>query len=392
MIDRPEIIIASGGLKNSKGHDVYAALTGKALEEQGRRSATIPLEPQDLEAAGLPTKVLWGMIENGKATAGDLNPNSLLARGFHWLAGIARQSQLINSPLAYEFNERLAGLYERNGINTADILSSHYMAFTGTGLSSAPQTGRKILMGPDFQAHPQVAKYLSEGKIDTVFSPNPQYTNSLLVMGAPKEKILSWSPVLPNLIIDNAQSQLGHDPTKFNVLAAVGGSAVDAKQLEATVRHLVEEGHDVTVICGDNQPDKIELKRALSKFAACSSDHRASRLTLMGGTEGTTRSQEIAYLMWALGRPFNVALTRPNELAVIASALGFPSVLLDPFQPHEEQAHHHLISTGQAIAVDSDGSLPKDFEKFARERLKGNSGQGRQYHMRRSEELAALLT
>lgn len=242
------------------------------------------------------------------------------------------------------------------------VVSSHYAA-----IAAGKKTGLKklLIIGPDFFPHPQTAIP------DVVItSPGKVFTDELLKLGVKKENIREIGVILTPKAEENAKKYIEVRKkvalTKKNpmhILITMGGAGPETNEVIETVQKLKElilAGHQlcsISVVVGDNRPDRVRLRKKLMNIIQNQilEDTKGRGFRVFGGKKGFTKKDEVKKT-WELVAssietnglpPVDLMFTRPNDMSLISTAMGIPTILYKACGSHEKKAEHYLTNSAK---------------------------------------------
>jgi hypothetical protein len=332
------IILTSPGIENSLGHDKYSMIINNALVEEGFKILPMKLKP-DVDNNQLES-LAWGMVETGKNSFSEHARNPRKKNIFQGLAGkvIDNLSGLVRTSL--QFQELLTQSYRSQLSNFPDIpiISSHYMSF----VPNHPG----IFLTPDIYLHEASYNMLTRCNSVELVVPQQPTLNSIHTRGNNlAERVISTQlPISRSLMqavdqrISRQESITKKEINTHNILVTIGASGPEIPEVLDTIQKILENPTDkfgrdykIHVLCGDqtklyNKQFAEELNCLKLRYD-CQFDFDIA----------SNRDEELAQWYSAIGNPqYDTLITRPNEMLTIAPALGFRTILLKPFQKHEE--------------------------------------------------------
>lgn len=324
------------GIVTSAGHDKVMDLARRATPCSGGVEALHIARTDGAPLVGLG----WRLVEvtrqllarAGTGTgAGARVMTRLAERG----AAGARESSGFSSFLAAPYRGYLSR--KRREGTLARVVSSHYLA-----LLARPSGWPGTLLGPDLLAQPAVAG-ITPPRV--ALSPCRTYSDGLVRQGFRVDEILETGPLLPEAFHAGAalrrarRQDCARGLEAPEVLVAVGGAAPEAASVVELVEALAHRRLRAHVLVGDGRPHAVALRRRLERIGGY--------VEVYGGLPGLSRQGELDIYHELLLRPELTAwATRPNEGAVLASALDFELWLLPPYQAHERWAADALEKRG----------------------------------------------
>ncbi len=338
-------------LENSIGHDRYEYLLRKALESAGFKVETAFLKPQNTDDKL--EKFLWESVKSGKHKLTEHHRRKkkgfsladLIGKAISACSEPVRASNYVRKGLTRSYREYIAQ-------NTArTIVTSHYL---GLDLENeldenGNQVRKNVLITPDGRLHDATLDALlkSGARIVIPQAPtakslrreHPEFIPSIVGNALPVSKelndIVQERLKRQKKLIDTSSDE----PKVHNILITLGGSGAEFDQVQEVVKQILENPVDkfgfnykLTVLCGD-----------ISKSHNKQLYEQLLNLNEFGGmlelVSSRSRDDELDEWYKALLNPaYDTVITRPNEMLTIAPALGFRTILLDPFQKHEEES------------------------------------------------------
>lgn len=325
------VLFVSPGIAASAGHDKVTGLARAALGSESQLTLAPP------EGGGL-AAIGWRGLEWGKLTLAQLSAGHPAIRWLEGSSTTARESRLVARMLTADYRRALAS--EGRAVPGSCIVSSHYLA-----LSERPSGMPAVLLGPDVHAQP-AAGAIHGPRL--VLSPGPSYSEGLRKVGFRADEISELGPPVPDRLHEVRAARLARRRAGAPgaVLFAIGGSAPESSAAVHAAREVHQAGHRAVVLVGDGRPHAQRLRHVLEPVAE-----------VWGGRAGQTRADELAAFFALLAREeLTTWVSRPNEGAMLALALGFELWLLPPYQPHERAARSTLRGWGVQDAMSWDGA------------------------------------
>jgi hypothetical protein len=290
--------------------------------------------------AALEARRPGGAAELGLSAVAPAGVRRRLARVLEGISVRARRSDRFARTLTAAYR---AELEDRAAAGAAArVVSSHDLALT-----HRPSGWPGTLVGPDVLPQPTVATI---PRPRVALSPCPSYSDGLLRAGYRADEILETGPLVDEVLLEaraarlERRARVARGEVEPGALFALGGSAPERGAVTELVRRLAGDGVRVRALVGDGRAHARGLRTCLEG---------QPRVEVLGGRPGDDRAGELERFHELLADPSCVAwITRPNEGAPLALALGFELWLLPPYQPHERAAWDVLARGGVPDAAE----------------------------------------
>ena len=350
-----KVLVITTGIRNSRGHEIH----GKAVKEALRRFTKVEMRTlKELDNTLLGKFIIWPIIEFGKQLTSDLSSLRLdnILRGKESKSGKYRVS----------LTTKLIGRGLKNFLKKhptykdVPIVSSHYAAIAA---ARAAGHSKNLLIGPDFFPHDQTA--VPETLIT---SPNDSFTKELKEYGVVEENIRQIGTVITPTAARNAAQYkelrtkvASGDKNPKHVMITIGGAGPEIKYVIDTVKrltNLISTGHQIctiTVVVGDGRAERRRLRSTLMKITKGQilEDDDGCGFRVFGGTKGYEKKDEVNKT-WELLEssedtnglhPIDLIFTRPNDISLISTTMGIPTILYAASGSHEIKARDYLSKT-----------------------------------------------
>ncbi len=347
---KDKILLITPGIRNSRGHEIH----GYAIEQALKQFTNVEVRKlKELDTSLIGRLFIWPLIEFMKdliASLPKLKFDEATRGATHKEYKVALSTKLIGRGL-------VKFLKEQPNYQDITLVSSHYAA-----IAAAKTAGLKklVLIGPDFFPHAQTA--IPEVLIT---SPGKAFTEELIEFNIKKENIRETGTILTPNARKNAKKYKDvrakvatEKENPMHILITIGGAGPEIKYVIETVKKLKElilTGHQlasISLIVGDNRPSRIRLRKKLTGIIEkhLLKDIKGSGFRMFGGTKETQKMNEVAKTWEILESspetnglpPVDLIFTRPNDISLIATAMGIPTILFPASGSHEVKALKYL--------------------------------------------------
>ncbi len=352
-MDNKKTFVITPGIRNSRGHEIHGYAITEALK-QYKDVEVLSLKKLDTSLIG--RFFIWPMIEITKQIIASLSWLKFdeLLRGKE-----KTKKQKYKTSLSTGLIGRglVKFLKSRNDLGDIQIVSSHYAA-----IAAAQKAGVKnlTLIGPDFFPHPQTA-------IPGVFitSPGESFTKELMEYGIDQEFIKEIGTIVTPEAAENSKkyrelrlkvAKGEHNP--MHILITMGGAGPEIKYVVQAVQKLKElilTGHQlcsISIVVGDDRGVRKRLRKKLLKMLnnQILIHEEGCGFRVFGGEHGFTKAREVKKTWELLAsseetnkiRPVDLVFTRPNDISLISTAMGIPTILFEAVGGHEVKARDYL--------------------------------------------------
>ncbi|HEC64395.1 MAG TPA: hypothetical protein ENI23_03795 [bacterium] len=351
MMDVPKkILLITPGIKNSRGHEIH----GYAIEQSLKQYTDVEvISLKQIDTSLIGKLIIWPGIQIMKQLIASL-PFLKFDEATRGKTAdeykVALTTKLIGRGL-------VKYLKSQDNPENLTLVSSHY-----AGVAAGKEAGltRLTEVGPDFYPHDQTAiprTYIT--------SPSESFTKELKALNVEDKYIKKTGAILTPAAAKNAveENSIRDDVASgkknpMHILITMGGAGPEANEVVAVVekiRDLILDGHQlcsISVVAGDNRANRRRLRKKLMNivFDQILNDTDGCGFRVFGGEKGFTKKDEVVKTWELLAsskdtnglKPVDLVFTRPNDISLISTAMGIPTVLFTASGSHEVKARKHM--------------------------------------------------